>query len=416
MKPLEVIVLGGGFAGLSCAKALTDPRFHVTLVDRWNHHLFQPLLYQVASAGLSTTEIAQPLRAILSEHKNVTTLMDQVTRIDLEAKQVHMKEHSLPYDYLVIALGAKTGFFGHNEWEPYTIGLKSLDDAMRIRREVLLAFEKAESANTPAETEKLLTMVVVGGGPTGVEMAGSLVELARVVLKHDFRRIDPTQAHVHLIEAGPKLLPMFPGDLPDYTATRLTSMGVQVHLNCPVKEVGPGFVVAGDQRIQANIIIWAAGVEASEVTRTLAGIPLDRGGRIQVKPDLSLPGYPEVFAAGDLVSLTDKNGVRVPGVSPAAIQMGQHIAKNIQEYPLGQIRPDYAYWDKGSMATIGRKAAVASFAGMQVKGFLAWLMWLFVHLIFLVGMKNRASVFIHWTWSYFTWKRGARIILGKSED
>jgi len=413
MKPLDVVVLGGGFAGLSCAKGLDDPRFHVTLVDRWNHHLFQPLLYQVASAGLSTTEIAQPLRAILSDNKNVTTLMDEVTRIDLAAKQVHMKEHKLGYDYLVIALGAKTGYFGHNEWEPHTLGLKSLDDAMRIRREVLLAFEKAESANDPAETARLLTMVVVGGGPTGVEMSGSLAELARVVLKHDFRRIDPTQAHVHLIEAGPKLLPMFPGTLPEYTSVRLKSMGVQVHLNCPVKEVGPGYVIAGEQRIESDIIVWAAGVEASEVTRTLAGVPLDRGGRIQVLPDLSLPGHPEVFAAGDLVSLTDTNGVRVPGVCPAAIQMGQHIVKMIKDVPQGEARPAYTYWDKGSMATIGRKAAVAVFKGMQVKGFLAWLMWLFVHLIFLVGMKNRASVFLHWVWSYFTWKRGARIILGK---
>lgn len=416
MKPLEVVVLGGGFAGLSCAKGLDDPRFHVTLVDRWNHHLFQPLLYQVASAGLSTTEIAQPLRSILSDHKNVTTLMDQVLKVDLTAKQVHLKDHPpLSYDHLVIALGAKTGFFGRNEWEPHTIGLKSLDDAMRIRREVLLAFEKAESANDPAETAKLLTMVVVGGGPTGVEMSGALAELSRVVLKHDFRRIDPTQAHVHLIEAGPKLLPMFPGDLPEYTVERLQKMGVAVHLGCPVKEVGPGYVVAGEQRIEANIIVWAAGVEASEVTRTLEGVPLDRGGRIQVEPDLSLPGHPEVFAAGDLVSLTDVNKVRVPGVCPAAIQMGQHIAKVLKETPAGQPRAAYAYWDKGSMATIGRKAAVASFKGLKFKGFLAWLMWLFVHLIFLIGMRNRLSVFLHWTWSYFTWQRGARIILGKED-
>lgn len=413
MKPLEVVVLGGGFAGLTCAKALNDERVHVTLVDRWNHHLFQPLLYQVASAGLSTTEIAQPLRAILSDHKNVTTLMDEVTHIDLAAKQVRMKEHTLGYDYLVIALGAKTGFFGHNEWEAHTMGLKSLDDAMRIRREVLLAFEKAESANDPAETKKLLNMVIVGGGPTGVEMAGALAELAQVVLRDDFRRIDPTQARVHLIEAGPRLLPMFSEDLSEYTRRRLEKMGVQVHLNCPVKDVGDGYVLTAEERMESRLVIWAAGVEASEVTRTLAGIPLDRGGRIQVQPDLSLPGHPEVFAAGDLVSLTDKNGVKVPGVSPAAIQMGQHIAKLILDEPSREARPAYGYWDKGSMATIGRKAAVAMFQGMHVKGFLAWLMWLFVHLIFLVGMRNRASVFLHWVWSYFTWQRGARIILNK---
>lgn len=410
-RPQEVLILGGGFAGLSCAKALDDPAFHVTLVDRWNHHLFQPLLYQVATAGLSTTEIAQPLRSILSEHKNVTTLMDEVVRIDLDGKQVVTKERTLPYDHLVIALGAKTGFFGRNEWEPFTFGLKSLDDAMRIRREVLLAYEKAEATNDPAETARLLTMVIVGGGPTGVEMAGSLAELANVVLREDFRHIDPAQSNVHLIEAGPKLLPVFPDTLTNYTRKHLEDMGVTVHLNCPVKEVGEGYVIAGDQRIEANIIVWAAGVEASPVTKTLAGVPLDRGGRIQVQPDLSLPGYPQVYAAGDLVSLTDVNKVRVPGVCPAAIQMGQHIAKVI----LKGDRIPYAYWDKGSMATIGRKAAVAMFKGMNFRGFFAWLMWLFVHLLFLVGMRNRAAVFLHWVWSYFTWQRGARIILSRDE-
>ncbi len=406
----HVVILGGGFAGLACAKELRDERFRVTLVDRWNHHLFQPLLYQVATGGLAMTEIAQPLRSILSERKNVTTIMDEVTRIDMKARQVHLKERSLDYDFLVIAMGAKTSYFGHPEWAPHTLGLKSLDDAMAIRRKVLLAFEKAESSGDPAEIERLLTMVVVGGGPTGVEMAGSLAELAQVVLKEDFRHIDPARARVHLIEAGTKLLPVFPGDLPDYTLKRLERMGVTVHLNCPVKDVGEGFVLAGDQRIESDLVVWGAGVEASEVTRTLAGIPLDRSGRIEVLPDLSVPGYPEVFAAGDIVSLTDKNGVRVPGVCPAAIQMGQFIAQAIQNESAGDSRPAFGYWDKGSMATIGRSAAVACFAGMQVRGFLAWLMWLFVHLLFLMGMRNRASVFLHWVWSYFTWQRGARVI------
>ena len=412
MKQQHVLILGGGFAGLACAKELTDERFRVTLVDRWNHHLFQPLLYQVATAGLTMAEVAQPLRAILSAHKNVTTLMDEVTRIDLDAKQVHLKEHVLDYDYLVIGLGAKTGYFGRNEWAKHTIGLKSLSDAMCIRREVLLAFERAESTTVPDEISRLLTMVVVGGGPTGVEMAGSLAELAQVVLKEDFRRIDPSLAQVHLIEAGPKLLPMFPGDLPEYTRQRLEKMGVTVHLNSPVKEVGKGYVQTADRRIESNIIIWAAGVEASEVTRTLAGIQLDRAGRIQVEPDLSLPGHPEVFAAGDLVALTDAKGVRVPGVSPAAIQMGQFIAKLIPEEGMAVPRSAFVYWDKGSMATIGRKSAVVSFEGVQMRGLLAWLMWLFVHLVFLMGMRNRAAVFLHWVWSYFTWQRGARIIEG----
>ena len=410
MSTRHVIILGGGFAGLACAKGLSDERFKVTLVDRWNHHLFQPLLYQVATGGLAMTEIAQPLRSILAKRKNVTTIMSEVTRIELEQRQVHLKDRVLEYDFLVIALGAKTGYFGHQEWAAHTLGLKSLDDAMAIRRNVLLAFERAESSTDPAEIERLLTMVVVGGGPTGVEMAGSLAELAKVVLKEDFRRIDPTKARVHLIEAGPKLLPMFPGDLPEYTRERLEHMGVQVHLNCPVKDVGAGYVLAGDQRIETELVVWGAGVEASEVTRTLAGIPLDRGGRIEVRPDLSLPGHPEVFAAGDIVSLTDKNGVRVPGVSPAAIQMGQFIAEEIQNEPLGDSRPAFGYWDKGSMATIGRSAAVVSVAGMKMRGRFAWLTWLFVHLLFLMGMRNRASVFLHWMWSYFTWQRGARVI------
>ena len=416
MSTKHVVILGGGFAGLACAKGLRDEQFSVTLVDRWNHHLFQPLLYQVATAGLAMTEIAQPLRSILADHKNVTTLMDEVVRIDLQAKQVHLKGRVLGYDFLVIALGAKTGYFGHPEWAAHTLGLKSLDDAMAIRKKVLLAFERAESSPDPAETQRLLTMVVVGGGATGVEMAGSLAELARVVLKDDFRHIDPAQAHVHLIEAGPKLLPMFPGDLPEYTKARLERIGVTVHLNCAVKEVGAGFVLAGDQRFESDIVIWGAGVEASEVTRTLAGVPLDRGGRIEVRPDLSLPGHPEVFAAGDLASLTDKNGARVPGVCPAAIQMGQFIAQTIQTESVNETRPSFAYFDKGSMATIGRSAAVASFAGVQMRGFLAWLMWLFVHLLFLMGMRNRASVFLHWVWSYFTWQRGARVIQSASND
>ncbi len=406
----HVLILGGGFAGLECAKRMRNENFRVTLVDRWNHHLFQPLLYQVASGALAMAEIAQPLRSILSSHKNVTTIMDDVVHIDLPNKKVQLKSRSLDYDYLVIALGSKTSFFGHNDWAQHTLGLKSLDDAMAIRKKVLLAFEEAESAVNSEEAQKWLTIVVVGGGPTGVEMAGSLAELSHRVLKNDFRHIDPTQAKVHLIEAGPKLLPMFPGGLPDYTKDRLESMGVTVHLNCPVKDVGQGYVIAGDQRIDSGIVIWGAGVEASEVSRTLAGVNLDRAGRIEVLPDLSLPGHPEVFAAGDIVALTDKHGVKVPGVSPAAIQMGAFIANSIQSEPTSGERQAFAYWDKGSMATIGRSAAVVSFAGIQMRGFIAWLMWLFVHLVFLMNMRNRVSVFLHWVWSYFTWQRGARVI------
>jgi len=361
------------------------------------------------------TEIAQPLRSILSRQKIVTTIMDDVVSIDLPAKRVRLKSRDIAYDFLVIALGAKTSYFGHNEWAEHTLGLKSLDDGMAIRKKVLLAFEEAESASDAEQAAKLLTMIVVGGGPTGVEMAGSLAELSRVVLKEDFRNIDTTQAKVHLVEAGPKLLPMFPGELPDYTRKRLEKMGVTVHLNCMVKEVGAGYVIAGDQRIESNIVIWGAGVEGSEVARTLAGIPLDRSGRIEVRPDLSLPGYPEVFAAGDIVALTDKNGVKVPGVSPAAIQMARFIARIIQDEAIGSKRPAFAYWDKGSMATIGRSAAVVSFAGLHIRGLFAWLMWLFVHLIFLMNMRSRVTVFLHWVWAYVTWERGARVIQSSRE-
>lgn len=416
MEKKNIVILGGGFAGLICAKHLSAEQFEVTLVDRWNHHLFQPLLYQVATAGLSAPEIAQPLRSILSDHKNVTTIMDQVVSVDLEKRTIELKAHHLSYDYLIIALGAKTGFFGNNHWEQFTLGLKSLDDAMRIRREVLLAFERAEASPNAKEVKRQMTLVVVGGGPTGVEMAGALAELSGVVLKGDFRHIDPTLTEVHLIEAGPRLLPTFEENLSAYTQTRLESLGVTVRLQSPVSEVGEGYVIAGGQRLESQVIIWAAGVEASPVTRTLADIPLDRGGRIQVLPDLSLPGHPEVFAAGDIVSLTDKNGVRVPGVSPAAIQMGQHIVKILNGGLKEGERPAYAYFDKGSMATIGRKAAVASIANRTVKGFPAWLLWLFVHLVFLIGMRNRISVFLHWVWSYFTWQRGARIIFGQPSD
>jgi NADH dehydrogenase len=410
MTQKHVLILGGGFAGLQCAKRLRHADIRVTLVDRWNHHLFQPLLYQVATGGLAMTEIAQPLRSILSAQKNVTTIMGDVVGIDLPEKQVRLKDRVIAYDVLVIALGAKTSFFGRSDWARHTLGLKSLDDAMAIRKAVLLAFEKAESAGNSPDAQKPLTMVVVGGGPTGVEMAGSLAELSRVVLKDDFRHIDPTRAKVHLIEAGPKLLPMFPGTLPEYTRERLEKMGVTVHVNCPVKEVGEGYVIAGEQRIETGIIVWGAGVEASEVSRTLAGVALDRAGRIQVLPDLSLPGYPEVFAAGDIVALTDPNGVKVPGVSPAAIQMGDFIARCIQKAAPEGKRPAFTYWDKGTMATIGRSAAVVSVAGLRMRGFIAWLMWLFVHLIFLMNMRNRFSVFFHWVWSYCTWERGARVI------
>jgi NADH dehydrogenase len=408
----HVVVLGGGFAGLSACRGLDDPRVRVTLVDRQNHHLFQPLLYQVATAGLAGPDIAQPLRHIFSNQDNVTTLMDEVKRVDLNARRVDLVHGgSLGYDYLIVALGARTGYFGHDEWARHAPGLKTLSEATHLRRELLLAFERAETAIDPLEADRLLGFVVVGGGPTGVETAGALAELARRVLVDDFRRIDPSRARVHLIEAAPKLLTMFTPEQSEYTRRRLEKMGVTVHLNAPVSEVGQGYVVAGGRRFDSAVTIWAAGVEGSPVTRTLAGAPLDRGGRVQVSPDLSLPGRREVFAAGDVVLLTDPNGVRVPGVAPAATQMGGHAAEQILADLSQRRRTPFIYRDKGSMATIGRSTAVAKVFGMNWTGLAAWLLWMSVHLVFLMGMRNRIGVFLSWIWSYCRWQRGARIIV-----
>jgi NADH dehydrogenase len=408
----HVLVLGGGFAGLSVCRELDDPRVRITLVDRQNHHLFQPLLYQVATAGLAAPDIAQPLRHILHDQENVTTLMTEVRAIDGAARRVETADGILTYDYLVIALGARTGYFGHNEWEKHAPGLKTLDEATALRRQMLLAFERAETTRDEAERERLLSFVIVGGGPTGVEMAGALAELARRVLVDDFRRIDPTRARVHLVEAAPRLLLMFSEQQSEYTKRRLERMGVTVHVNAPVKDVGEGFVIAGDQRMEASVILWAAGVEGSPVLKTIPGVPLDRGGRVQVAPDLSVPGHEEMFAAGDLVALTDAKGVRVPGVAPAANQMGKHIARQIRADLEGKPRAPFVYNDKGSMATIGRSAAVAQVKNLRINGWFAWVMWLTVHLFFLIGLRNRLIIFLQWAWAYISWQRGARIITG----
>ena len=385
----------------------------ITLVDRQNHHLFQPLLYQVATAGLAAPDIAQPLRHILHEQENVTTLMTEVRAIDAAAKRVETTDGVLAYDYLLIALGARTGYFGRNEWEQHAPGLKTLDEATRLRREMLLAFERAETTTDEAERARLMSFVIVGGGPTGVEMAGALAELARRVLVDDFRRIDPTRAKVHLVEAAPRLLLMFSEQQSAYTKRRLERMGVTVHVGAPVSEVGKGYVVAGGTRMEASIVLWAAGVEGSPVLKTIAGVPLDRGGRVQVSADLSVPGHAEIFAAGDLVALTDVKGVRVPGVAPAANQMGKHAARQILADLDGKPREPFKYTDKGSMATIGRSAAVAMVGKLRINGWLAWLMWLTVHLFFLIGLKNRLIIFLQWAWAYISWQRGARIITGQ---
>jgi len=415
-SPVRVLILGGGFGGLECARSLRNPRFAVTLVDRQNHHLFQPLLYQVATAGLSAPDIAQPIRMLVRDQGNVRVLMDEVTGIDLAGRRVTLSRQTLEYDYLVMAMGVRTGYFGHDGWAAFAPGLKSLDDATRIRSQVLRAFERAEEGAGESDRVRLMTMVVVGGGPTGVEMAGALVELSRKVLAEDFRHIRPEEAHVVLIESGPRLLTMFDPDLSEYARQRLENMGVQVRLNTRVLDIAPGEVVLAEGKIAAENIIWAAGMEGNPLTKSLP-VPQDRAGRLMVQPDGSLPGFPETFAVGDMISLTDKNGVKVPGVAPAASQLGRHVAGVIlseihhrERFNATQERAAFAYLDKGSMATIGRSTAVAAAFGMKFRGLLAWLMWLFIHLLFLVGFRNRLSVILQWAYSYFTWRRGARII------
>lgn len=413
----RVVVLGAGFGGLAFCQTFECPHAHITLVDRQNHHLFQPLLYQVATAGLSAPEIAQPIRSILRNRRNVTVLMRDVTGIDVVRRSVHLENSVLPYDYLVLALGGVTSYFGHPEWERYAPGLKSLDDALRIRRQILLAFERAENGVEAAERERLMTIVVVGGGPTGVELAGAFAELSRRVLKRDFRRIDPRQARVLLIEAGPRLLPQFSPRLSAKAATRLAGLGVEVRTAARVEDIGKDYLQLTDgSRIDSANIIWAAGVAANPLTHKL-GVELDRSGRVQVNPDLSVPGHPEVFAIGDIALVHDKDGQPVPGVSPAAMQMARHVARLIdQECKFGKAsssgRSDFKYWNKGTMATIGRSAAVAQVGRLEFSGWPAWVTWLLVHLIFLIGFRNKAAVLLQWTYSYFTYKLGSRIVFG----
>jgi NADH dehydrogenase len=386
----------------------------VTLVDRQNHHLFQPLLYQVATAGLSAPEIAQPIRSILRGKRTVTVLLRDITGVDLERREAQFDGGALPYDYLVLALGAVTSYFGHPEWEQLAPGLKSLEDALRIRSQVLLSFELAEDATSPAEREGLMTIVVIGGGPTGVELAGAFAELTRHVLRRDFRRIDPSQARVVLIEGGPRLLAHFSPHLSEKAAARLRKLGVEVRTGVHVQSLGKDFVQLTDgARIQSANIIWAAGVAAHPLSRKL-GVTVDRAGRVQVNPDLSVPGHPEVFVIGDMALVLDKHQEPVPGVSPAAMQMARHVARIIRDEVRGKAarsaRPAFKYWDKGMMATIGRSAAVAQVGWIQISGWLAWASWLLVHLIFLIGFRNKLAVMLQWTYSYFTYKRGSRII------
>lgn len=418
-KRPHIVVLGAGFGGLTFCQTFDDPNAEVTLVDRQNHHLFQPLLYQVATAGLSATDIAQPIRSILNDRPHVTVLMDDILDIKLTQGVVICGKSELNYDYLVLALGGVTSYFGHPEWEEFAPGLKTLDDALRIRRGILLAFEKAENETDPVIRQQLLTMVVIGGGPTGVELAGAFAELAHQVLASDFRRIDPTEARIILIEASDRVLSHLPLHLGLSAQEQLQKLQVDVRVKARVQNLGLKRVeLDSGEIILAENVIWAAGVGATPLTKKL-GVETDRAGRVKVLPDLSLPGHPNVFAVGDMVLLIDANGVLVPGVSPAAMQMAKHVAEQIEDeitFTESVKRRPFKYWDKGTMATIGRSAAVAKIKDLEFTGFLAWLAWLAVHLLFLVGFKNKISVIISWTYSYFTYKRGARIISGQASE
>jgi NADH:quinone reductase (non-electrogenic) len=407
----EVVIVGAGFGGLNAALKLAHQPVHITLIDRTNHHTFQPLLYQVATAGLSPGEIAAPIRWIMRGHRNVEVLLGEVQDFDLERRVVKIPGRDLPYDYLIVAAGASHAYFGHDEWEPLAPGLKTIEDALEIRRRVLLAFELAERQVASGGCQVQLNFVIVGGGPTGVELAGTLSEIARRALADEFNSIDPKITRIILLEGGPRLLPAYPEDLSRSAEQQLRDLGVEVHTSTMVTGVEPAGVRVGETVLPAVVILWAAGVAASPLGKKL-GAPLDRAGRVLVNPDLSIPGHPEVFVIGDLASLKDESGQMVPGVAPAAIQQGKAAARNITRELHGEPRRSFHYWNKGSLATIGRAAAIAQFGKIHISGFVAWLSWLFVHIFFLIGFRNRIIVLIQWAWSYFTYERGARLITG----
>jgi NADH dehydrogenase len=409
----RVVIVGAGFGGLNVARTLASKPVQVTIVDRKNHHTFQPLLYQVATAGLSPGEIAAPVRNVFRGDANVVSLMEEVQGFDLERRLVKTSEQELPYDYLIVAAGVMHAYFGHDDWEPYAPGLKTIEDALEIRRRVLLAFELAERQAIAGEGSEPLNFVVIGGGPTGVELAGTLAEISRHVLAKEFRSIDPAMARIILLEGGPRVLPAYPEDLSRRAQEQLEKLGVEVRTSAMVTVVEPGAVHVGDTRILAPVVLWAAGVAASPLGKML-GAPCDRAGRVLVQPDLSIPGHREVFVVGDLASLKDERGQPVPGLAPAAIQEGKYVAKAILCDLNGEARKDFHYWDKGTLATIGRAAAVANFGKLHISGFIAWLSWLFIHIFFLIGFRNRMLVFIQWAWSYVTYERGARLITGST--
>jgi NADH:ubiquinone reductase (H+-translocating) len=404
----RVVIVGGGFGGVWAVRALRSAIVDITLIDRSNHHLFQPLLYQVATAGLAAPSIAAPLRHILRRQGNVEVLMGEVQTIDLAAHCVYLGEQAFEYDYLVVASGATHAYFGHDDWAPHVLALKTLDDALAIRARILTAFERAELETDPQRRDAWLTFVIIGAGSTGLELAGTLAESARHTLAPEFRRSDPRQARVLLLEAGERVLPNLPPGLSAKAAAQLTRLGVTVRTGRAVTGIGADYVDLGEERILTHTILWAAGVSASPLGQLLGG-PVDRAGRVMVQPDLSLPGHPEVLVIGDLASI-ECNGRPVPGIAPAAKQMGTHAAQCISASLAGRPRTAFRYRDYGTLATIGRRAAVVDMHGRQLSGTLAWCFWLAAHIFFLIGFRNRLVVLIDWAWAYFTYDRSARII------
>ena len=407
----RVVIIGGGFGGLNAARKLAGAPVQLTLLDRRNHHLFQPLLYQVATAGLNPGDIASPIRRILRYQKNATVLLAEAQSIDLHAKTIVLDDGALQYDYLVVATGARHSYFGHDDWAPFAPGLKSVADALEIRRRVLSAFEMAEREEDTNSQIAWLTFVIVGGGPTGVELSGALSELAKHALARDFRRINPAQARIILLEGSDRVLPSYVPELSKKAEQQLARLGVEVRTGQMVTAVDAAGVTAGGTTIACRTVLWAAGVEASPLARTM-NVPLDRAGRVPVNSDLSVSGHPEVFVVGDLASLM-QNGVPIPGVAPAAMQQGDHAARNIRRAIAGESTKPFRYRDKGSLATIGRWSAIAQIGRFRLSGPIAWLAWLLIHVTFLIEFRNRVLVLIQWAWSFITYDRGARLITGR---
>jgi NADH dehydrogenase len=405
-----VVILGGGFAGLYAAKRLGDAPVRVTVIDRRNHHLFQPMLYQVATAALDPSDIASPIRSVLRRRKNTEVLLAEATAVDVDRRLVRFSDGGcLGYDYLVVATGAHHSYFGHEEWEPLAPGLKNLEDALEIRRRVLLAFELAERERDTVKRHAYLTFVIVGGGPTGVETAGAVAEIRRYALRRDFRHIDPREATVMLLEGGPRVLPSYPPELAEKAKNDLRRLGVEVRTETLVTDIQPDSVRAAGWTIPTRTVVWAAGNMASPLLKSLDA-PLDRVGRVVVEPDCSIPGHPEVFVLGDAAAFEHQEGGTLPGICPVAIQMGEYAARTIAGDRAGRPRRAFKYWDKGQLAVVGRGRAVADIGRFHFGGFIAWLTWIFVHIFFLIGFRNRVLVLIQWAWSYFTYGVGARII------